>query len=80
MAGMQTAEILEGTGQELSDRFKAIGTQRLRVMILPELPETASFFPDDFEAAMDAIGEGTEDIPSDPTVTYNREDIYSDHD
>ena len=76
----RTAEILEGTGQELSDHFKGMGPQRVRVMILPELPKPASFSLEEFEAGMDAMGEGTETIPANPAITYNREDIYFDHD
>jgi hypothetical protein len=73
-------EIMEGTGRELADRFKAMGPRRVRVMILPELPAPASLSLEEFEAIMDAIGEGTDDIPADPSVTYDREDIYLDHD
>jgi len=79
-AAMPMPEILEGTGQELSDHFSKMGPRRIRVMILPELPKPASLSLEEFEAIMDALAEGTEDIATDPTVTYNRDDIYLDHD
>ena len=73
-------EILEGTGWELSDHFKRMGSERVRVMIMPD-PLVHHRSPlDEFDAAMDAIGQDTDSVPVDPTVTYNREDIYADHD
>ena len=46
----------------------------------PSLPTGPKVSPEEFERAMDELAQIGKDVPYDPTIKYDREDIYFDHD
>ena len=76
-------QTLEGTWEELVAQHAAdLAGHRVRVLVLDQPPDGGleALSEEEFEAALDAFAEGSENLPNWPGETYSRETIYADHD
>ncbi len=82
-------QAFEGTWEELLTHEAEFKGKRVKLMLVTEEPggnghkqETSHFYdtatPEEWEAVMDALAQGGEDLPILPPEAYDRENLYED--